>query len=100
MPNKIYERRLSGEEANEKFIFVTKDVLNRIPPLDTKFNLVFNDEDYEATVVAVPCDCVGTWHEHYHLKTAGLFEKNDLKKGTQVILYGIDEDNYLLKTKK
>ncbi len=95
----IYERRLSGEEANEKFIFITKDVLNRFPSLDTKFNLEFEDETYEAVIVAVPCDCIGTWHEHYHLKSAELFEKIGFKKGTQITLHEIDRGDYLLKTK-
>lgn len=95
----IYERRLSGEEADEKFIFITKDALNKFPSLDKKFSLEFEDETYEAMIVAVPCDCIGTWHEHYHLKSADLFEKTGFEKGTQVTLHKIDERNYLLKIK-
>jgi len=100
MAERICSRRLSGEEVEEKFIFITKEVLNKLPALNTKFNLVYEDQEYQATISAVSCDCIGTWHEHYHLIGNDLFEKNDFKKGTQIELFRIDSSSYLLKAKK
>ncbi len=99
MAEQIYSRRLSGEEVEEKFIFITKEVLGKLPTLNTKFNLVCEDQEYQATISAVSCDCIGTWHEHYHLNANDLFEKNDFKKGAQIELFRIDSSNYLLKAK-
>jgi hypothetical protein len=100
MAVQVYSRRLSGEEVEEKFIFITKEVFGKLPILNTKFNLVWKDQEYQATISAVSCDCTGTWHEHYHLKADDLFEKNDFKKGTQIELFRIDSSSYLLKAKK
>jgi len=96
---RVYERRLSGEESDEKFIFITKDALRKFPPLDSKFNLEFEGEGYESTIVAVSCDCIGTWHEHCHLKPAGLFEKIGFKKGTRITVSKIDNGTYRLEAK-
>ena len=96
---RVYERRLSGEESDEKFIFITKDALRKFPPLDSRFNLEFEGERYESTIIAVSCDCIGTLHEHYHLKPAGLFEKIGLKKGTQIAVGKIDDGTYRLEAR-
>jgi len=97
MAEQVYKRRLSGEEADRQYIFITKDMLNKFPPSDTKFNLSFDNQGFEAVIAAVSCDCIGTQHEHYHLKVDELFRQGDLKKGTHVALYKIDANNYLLE---
>lgn len=98
MADRVYERRLSGEEAAEKYVFITKDALNKFPPLDASFSLMFQDQGYKAVIAAVPCDCIGTPHEHYHLRAAELFEKTDLRKGSHVVVLKIDQSNYQLET--
>jgi len=97
MAEQVYERRLSGEEADRQYIFITKDMLDRFPPSDTKFNLSFNDQGFEAMITAVSCDCIGTQHEHFHLKADGLFKQADLKRGTHIVLYRFDTNSYLLE---
>lgn len=99
MAGQAYERRLSGEEAAESFIFIIKKVLDQFPAVGNKFDLIFEDSSYEACIVAVSCDCVGTPHEHYHLKADELFARNDLEKGTYVTLFKTDDADYLLKVK-
>lgn len=97
MAERVYERRLSGEEADLQYIFITKDMLNKFPSSDTKFNLALDGQDFKAVIAAISCDCIGTPHEHYHLKAEELFKQGDFKKGTHVVLYRIDANNYLLE---
>lgn len=98
MADKVYARRISGEEAKERFIFITKDALSKFPSLDVQFRLVFEEQEYTAIISAVSCDCVGTWHEHFHLKVDEWFEKNNIQKGAQIEMSRIDADKYLLET--
>jgi hypothetical protein len=98
MAEKVYARRISGTEAAEKFIFITKDALKGFPSQDSRFKMVFDDRDFLVSIKAVSCDCVGRPHEHYHLMAGELFENDSIRKGSQIVIYRAGQDTYLLKT--
>ncbi len=64
-----YQRRITKEEAEEGYIFITQDALKMFPEVDRKFYLVENKKETPVKVRSVSCICMGPEqpHKHYHL---------------------------------
>ncbi len=81
-----YVRKLSAEEARERFIFVTQDSLGFFPPSGVPFPLRLGKEIFQATVEAVSCNCVGFPHQHYRIQAAELAPLLGLARGSRVVI--------------
>jgi len=91
-----YRRKISREEAEEGYIFITKEALKIFPPIDRKFYLVENKKETAAKVRAVSCICMGPEqpHQHYHLYY------QPLKKGEVVVIRSGEKSKYTIKREK
>jgi hypothetical protein len=69
-----YERRVSGEEASEGYLFVLKEALRFFPPAGEPFALLDAGQPRSATVESYPCTCRGPEkpHEHWFIRRPGL----------------------------
>ncbi|MBI2764349.1 MAG: hypothetical protein HYX53_00390 [Chloroflexi bacterium] len=68
------ERRASGEEAREGYLFVLKEALRFFPPAGEPFALLDDGQRHSATVESYPCTCRGPErpHEHWFIRRPGL----------------------------
>jgi len=89
-----YERKISAEEAKEKFVFILKNALKNFPQTNESFKVQVGDKNYSTRIVAVPCTCIGTPHEHYHMLLAHIPEFSSLKKGDIVIVKKLSDGTY------
>lgn len=96
---KEYVRKLSRDEAREGFIFLTKDAMKLFPAVGDPFSLRLGDKMARAQVRAVPCTCVGSPHEHYHLVFDERPPSLDLAKGQVVVIRLEGEGKYTLGTR-
>lgn len=94
-----YERKLSTEEARGKFIFILKNALKKFPQINKSFTVQIGDKKYSAMIKPVPCTCIGTPHEHYHMLVANIAEFSNLKKGDMVTVKKLSENVYSLSVK-
>ncbi|MFQ6135445.1 MAG: hypothetical protein ACE5KU_06515 [Nitrososphaerales archaeon] len=96
--SKVYERRVSEEEADKGKLFIFKSKLSKFPSVDRSFQVEVDGEMFEAKIDAVPCTCVGPDkpHHHYYLASKELIEIVSKKKGEMVTVYKTGEETYRL----
>jgi len=83
---RLVERRtVSRKTPGDGKLEITKVAAGRLESLGTRFALVVNEQDGEATLGAMPCTCRGgdTPHVHYFVESA-LFRS--LTAGSEVDL--------------
>ena len=71
---RVYSRKISSEEAREKYVLVLKNKLPLFPPLGEPFHLVHDNVSIRARVESYRCICRGPDlpHEHYFIRWKGL----------------------------
>lgn len=91
-----YRRKISKEEAEEGYVFVTKDALKMFPEIDRKFYLIEGKKETPVKIRAVSCICMGPEepHQHYHLVYG------PLKKGEVVTIRSGEKSKYTIKREK
>lgn len=89
-----YERKVSAEEAEGKFVFILKNALKKFPQTNKSFTVQVGDKKYSTIIKPVHCSCVGTPHEHYHMLVANIPELSSLKKGDVVTIKKLSDDVY------
>jgi len=89
-----YKRKISTEEAKGKFIFILKSALKKFPQISKVFIVQVGDKRYSTRIKSVPCTCVGTPHEHYHMLVASIPEFSSLKKGDIVTIKELSNGIY------
>lgn len=91
----VYSRKISLKEADNDFIFISKNKLPLFPELGEKFNLEDDNSSHKVEVECYPCTCRGPNrpHEHYFIRWKGL------KSGDRIdiIKKSENESNYSLK---
>jgi len=75
---RVYSRKISSEEAREKYVLVLKNKLPLFPPLGEPFHLVHDNISIRARVESYRCICRGPDlpHEHYFIRWKGLKPKD------------------------
>jgi hypothetical protein len=63
-----YVRKLSGEEALERYIMVLKDSLPFFPKPGVPFKIKIGDKRYQSQVKAIDCWCRGPKNPHVHYR--------------------------------
>ncbi len=98
-PNLTYERKVSGEEVQEGFIFILKDFLHFFPKPDINFKLKVEGEEYEVAVEAYDCWCQGPRkpHVHYKIPIRKFRGKFPIHRGTKVVFTKLEDNVYELK---
>jgi len=68
-----YRRKISGEEAQEGYLLLTKDRLKDFPPVDEPFALIRDGDELEARVESYRCTCRGPKrpHDHWFIRPPG-----------------------------
>jgi len=94
-----YERKLSSEEATGKFVFILKDALKNFPQPGESFTLQVGNRKYNTQIKAIPCSCVGTPHEHYHLPVNGIPELSNLEKGNVISVKKLSNNAFSILVK-
>ncbi len=91
-----YRRKISKEEAEEGYVFITKEALKMFPEIDRKFYLIEGKKETPAKVRAVSCICMGPEepHKHYHI------QYSPLKKGETVTIRQGEKSKYTIKREK
>lgn len=91
-----YRRKISKEEAEEGYIFITQDALQMFPQIDRKFYLVEARKETPVKVRAVSCICRGPEepHQHYHLNY------RPLTKGEVIVIRQGEKSRYTIKREK
>ncbi|ODS38143.1 MAG: hypothetical protein A7316_00115 [Candidatus Altiarchaeales archaeon WOR_SM1_86-2] len=69
----VYRRKLSAEEVNEGFLFITKEGLKRLPAVSETFKIRISDREFEVKIDA---------GQKIHLKE--ITEFPGLKKGAEI----------------
>lgn len=96
MSNRVYRRKLSKEESQEKFVLITKDRWNYFPPPGEPFSLHWGDKEFTLQIEAIPCQCVGQPHFHYHLSLEELVPPLNLWPGKVLIISHEGKRSYSL----
>ncbi len=91
-----YRRKLSSEEARERYIFVTKDALGFFPPVGQPFELSLGDRSIPVALSAVDCSCVGEPHQHYRIEADELAGLVELSRGSVVSIAKDGSGSYSL----
>ncbi len=89
-----YRRRISAEEAREGFVFITKDAVRFFPPVGEEFEVRAAGATGRTRLAAVPCQCVGEPHEHYHLGGLSDALPFPLVKGSRVEIRRLPTGGY------
>jgi hypothetical protein len=94
----LYKRRLSLDEARERYILISKDALSMFPRPGKGFKASFNGRLEEMSVEAVLCTCRGpdTPHDHYHLSFNNLKSQIDARRGS-IASVRREGDNYRIE---
>lgn len=82
----VYRKKISSTEARQGYILITKDKLKRFPPLGEIFELRIGGQKLRARVTANPCNCVGSWHDHYHLEANYLKNSISSNSGREIAI--------------
>jgi hypothetical protein len=67
-PTVRYVRKLSGEEALERYVMVLKDMLKIFPKPGVPFTVKIGRKEFETQVKAVDCWCQGPKKPHVHYR--------------------------------
>jgi hypothetical protein len=94
----LYKRRLSLDEAKERYVLISKDALSMFPRAGKVFNANFNGNPEEMSVEAVLCTCRGpdSPHDHYHLSFADLKSQINVRRGS-IASVRKESDNYRIE---
>ncbi len=63
-----YVRKLSGQEANDRYLMVLQDSLDLFPKPGVPFKISFGGKKYNSQVKAVDCWCRGPKKPHVHYR--------------------------------
>ena len=63
-----YTRKLSGEEALERYIMIMKERLNYFPKPGVPFKLQIGEQKIQIQIDAVDCWCRGPKKPHVHFR--------------------------------
>lgn len=93
-----YRRKISGEEARERYIMIMKNALDLFPKIGKPFRLKINDHEIETRVDAVECWCMGPKkpHSHYRIDAKKFWDVFPLHFGKTVTITKEDETIYSL----
>ena len=94
-----YKRKISTEEAKDKFILILKSALKKFPQTNKSFTVQVGDKKYSTRIESIPCNCVGTPHEHYHMIVTNIPEFSNLKKGDMVTIQKLSDNIYSASVK-
>lgn len=94
-----YERRISAEEAKGKFVFILKNALKKFPQIDKPFTVQLDDRKYSTKIRSIPCNCIGTLHEHYHMPVENIPEMAKMKKGSIIAIRKLSDNVYSISIK-
>lgn len=89
-----YERKISAEESKGKSVFILKNSLKKFPQTNKAFTVQIGNKKYSTMIKPIPCTCIGTSHEHYHMLVANIPELSNLKRGNVVIIKKLSHDMY------
>ncbi len=69
-----YERKISSEEASQKYFLVLKNKLQFFPTAGTPFSVKIGAKEKRALVESYHCECRGPEepHEHFFVRWPGL----------------------------
>jgi len=78
----IYERKISSEEAAQRYFLVLKNKLLFFPSIGTPFSVKVGVKEKKAVVESYHCECRGPEepHEHFFVRWDGL------AKGDRIII--------------
>ena len=70
----IYERKISSEEAAQRYFLVLKNKLQFFPSVGTRFSVKVGAKEKKALVESYHCECRGPEepHEHFFVRWPGL----------------------------
>jgi len=54
---------------------------------------------YSTRIESVPCTCIGSPHEHYHMMVGNIAEHSSLTKGNVVTIQKLSDDIYSVSVK-
>jgi len=91
----VHTRKLSREETEKGFLFITKRFLKESPPTGKVFKIKINGGCLNTRVVAVSCTCRGPNkpHEHFHTPLKIL---NESEEGDAISISRNIDRGYLL----
>lgn len=82
----IYRKKISRSEAEYGYILVEKNRIKSFPPLGAKFALRCGEVNFRARITANPCNCVGAWHDHYHIEARDLKSFVTAAEGRDIVI--------------
>lgn len=96
----VFKRKLSAEEAGNKFIVIQRRELDFFPKVGKPFKLKVGKKEFETFVQAVECWCQGPQkpHSHYRLDLTPMRDVITMHWGTKVIIEKVKDNLYVLKS--
>jgi hypothetical protein len=78
---RVYARKISSEEARERYVMILKNKLGFFPPVGEAFHLVHNNVRSRARVESYRCTCRGPDlpHRHYFIRWKGLRARDKIE---------------------
>lgn len=94
----IYKRKISGEEARERFVMIMKNSLDFFPKIGKPFTLKISDKEIEMHVDAVECWCMGPKkpHAHYRLDAKKFWDVFPIQFGKTITITRESDESYTL----
>ena len=91
-----YTRKISGDEANGRYIMVMKDSLKLFPKPGVPFKIKIDDNEFDSQVLVVDCWCQGPKkpHVHYRIDLTPMIHEFRPHYGQTVTLEKVDESVY------
>ncbi len=94
----VYRRKISGEEARERYIMILKNALDFFPKIGKPFKLKVKDKEVDIYVEAVECWCMGPKkpHSHYRLDAKKFWEIHPIQFGKMITIKKEADEVYSL----
>lgn len=82
----IYRKKISRLEAENGYIVIERNEVDRFPPLGAKFALRFGELSFRARVTANPSNYNGAWHDDYHIEARDLKHVVAVAEGRDIVI--------------
>ncbi|MFQ5864990.1 MAG: hypothetical protein ACE5IW_07165 [bacterium] len=93
-----FKRKLSAEEAGQKYIMIQKRDLDFFPKVGKQFKLKVSNKEFDTYVEAVECWCQGPKkpHSHYRIDATPFRDLVNMHWGAKIIIEKIKDTKYRL----
>ena len=93
-----YNRKLSADEFENGFLFITREGLSFLPPVGKFFKINVGDRKFDSRIEAYDCLCRGPNkpHQHFKISIEHFIPVLSMEKGKNITLSAGENKEYTL----